>query len=120
MVIFFPWIQNHGRKLRLIGRIGKMLGLQCQSLMLMVRHAGFADEGAVKVVAGIKLNTRFGSEDFHSPAADRIVKARRQNQFIISLSIEYKIVIITELQLGNICPQRDRFGQIKRGSFNAF
>ena len=52
--------QDHGGKSRLVGGIGKMLGLQAEAMTVVVPMAIFGRKGTVEKVPRVKLNARLG------------------------------------------------------------
>ena len=69
--------EDGGGKIRLIDAVGKMLGLERHSVMLLIGDATLADIRAVKPVRRIDLDPRLGREHFHRPAACGVREFRR-------------------------------------------
>ena len=77
LVIGLTGLQQRGRKVGLVGRIGKVLRFQAESFVLLeATRAGRAAE----MVAGVELHARLRREDFHDATALRINRPGRWAQ----------------------------------------
>src|ERR1051326_5440825 len=92
--------QDHGWKLGLVGRIGKMLWLHAKAVAELINPAVFAFQSPIKKIAGIELQTRFGGEDFEHAPAGWFVDSGHACEFA-NLFVENPVMIVTfaELQL---------------------
>ncbi len=67
----------------MVGRIRKMLCLQAKAVALFVDVPLFPGDGSVQEIAGIKLHSRLGGEDFQHASAGWFVDAGSQSQAVI-------------------------------------
>ena len=61
----FTRIEDHRGEIRLVYGIGEVLGLQAESVVLMVDFARLSGEFSIEEIAGVELDTGFGGGDFH-------------------------------------------------------
>src|SRR5687768_13834502 len=80
--------------MRLVRRIGKVLGLQTKRAVLMVRHTADAFQFSVQEIAGVKLHAGLGGEHFDAPAGGRL--AYPANRFQLAASpLQDEVMIVS-------------------------
>ena len=94
----FPRPKNRRRERGLVGRIGKMLSLQAETIAMLVSLSSLADVASIQEVACVKLHTGLGSQNFQDPARGRLVYPSSQSKFPC-LSIKDKIVVVSSASL---------------------
>ena len=80
LMISGAWLKHSRGKLRLVGRVGEVLGLQAQAAPLDVALAPLARQAAVEQIARIELNSWLSGEDCHRAPASRLEEQRRASQ----------------------------------------
>src|SRR5258708_4372928 len=90
---------------------------------MLVSDATLADVRAVEKITAIKLQARFGRQNFHESSRGRLVNRSDQLQ-VFSLAIEHPVMIValSKLQLFVVVldpsTDRSRFVEIERGASN--
>src|ERR1700737_2760669 len=108
-------------KVRVVWRIWKVLRLQADTGPVLVGGAALAYVCAIEKITAIKLQARFGCQDFHEPSRGWLVERGDQLQ-VFSLTIEHPVMIVTlsKLQLFVVVldssPDRSRFVEIERSA----
>src|SRR6266849_8855063 len=86
-------LKNRRRKIRMIGRVWKMLRLQAQSVTQFVDVSLFPRDGSIQEIATVKLHARLRGEYFqHTPAAG-LMDAGGQRQAVV-LPVDHPVVIV--------------------------
>ena len=78
----------------MVGRIGKVLGLQGESKALLVDVPLLTRESSIQEVAGIELHSRLGRVDLQHSPGFRLMHPRRQLQTGAG-SMDHEIVIVS-------------------------
>src|ERR1039458_2490787 len=76
----FAGPEYHRWKMGIVNRIGEMLRLQTNGVVLAVKFSAFAPR-VLEVVGGVKLDCRLIGQHFHDPAGLRFINAGGQRQF---------------------------------------
>src|SRR5258708_32706510 len=90
---------------------------------MLVSDATLADVRAVEKITAIKLQARFGRQNFHESSRRRLVKRSDQLQ-VFSLAVEHPVMIVplSKLQLVVVVldpsSDRSRFVEIERRASN--
>src|SRR5258708_1127753 len=71
-VVALAGLQDHGRELWLIRRIGIVLRFQAERGAARIGEAPFADSFAVEKIAGIELHAGLGGPNFQDAAGGRL------------------------------------------------
>src|SRR6185295_14998712 len=90
-VIFVSRLQFGGGEIRMVGRVGIMLGLQAKCIAVVVNVTALSMHRAVQEVAGIELDARFSGQHLHDASALGIVDLRRQPRRLGDSAIEHKL-----------------------------
>src|SRR5258708_33787729 len=77
-VVALAGLQDHGRELWLVGRIGIVLRCQAERGAARIGEAPLADSFAVEKIAGVKLHARLGGPNSQAPAGGRLCHASGQ------------------------------------------
>src|SRR5262245_50078377 len=88
-----PRLQHRRRKLGLVRRIGKMLGLEAKGASPLINLTTLASNAAIKKIARVELHTWLGCVDLHYPATSGLVHSGGQRQLRVAF-IQYVVVIV--------------------------
>src|ERR1700724_4931801 len=80
--IFLTRFELCGGKVRVVGRIWKVLRLQADTGPVLVGGAALAYVCAIEKITAIKLQARFGYQNFHDPRRGWLVDSVDQLQAI--------------------------------------
>ncbi len=107
----------------MVRRIWKVLRLEAETGPVLVNGATLAFVRTVEKITAIKLQARFGRQDFHESSGRRLVN--RSDRFqVFSLAVEHPVMIVplSKLQLFVVgldpSSDRSRFVEIKRSARN--
>ena len=72
-MIRFTWLEQGGRKMRLVGGVGVVLRFEAEASTFLIRDTAFAGQGTVEEIACVKLDAWLGGPHFQGAAGRRIV-----------------------------------------------
>jgi integrase len=78
----------------MVGRVGKVLGLQAESKALLVDVSLLARYGSIQEVAGIELHSWLRRVDLHHSPGPRLAHPRREHR-IGTGSIDHEVVVVS-------------------------
>src|ERR1700722_7301410 len=76
-VKLLPQLQFRRGKFGMVGRVGKVLSLQTESVARLIHSAFFPGDRTIKKISRVELNARLGRQHFQSPAAGGLVRFGR-------------------------------------------
>src|SRR6476661_6607514 len=76
-------LKNRRRKIRMIGRVWKMLCLQAKAVALFVDVSLFPGDGSIQEIATVKLHARLRGKYFQHAPAGRFMDAGGQRQALV-------------------------------------
>src|SRR5512132_2169958 len=104
--------QQCRRKIRMVWCVGVMLRLETEAAAPPIRLSCFANQFAVKKVAGVELHARLGGRHFKCASGLRLVDTRRALQPGGRRPSEHPVVIVAlpvlDLLVGGIDARADR------------
>src|ERR1700720_2189178 len=86
--------QNRRRKIRMVGRIRVMLGLQAKTVTLFVDMTVLPGNRSIQKVSRVELHCRLGSKDFQHPATGRLMHSRGQSRAVV-FPVDHEVVIVS-------------------------
>lgn len=87
-------VENDGREVGMVGRIGEMLALQTDGRAARERSSALPLV-AVRPVVGVELHARLGGIDGHGAPAVRLFDTRSQCQFARLMLVEHEAMVVT-------------------------
>ena len=120
LVIRFARLEQRRRKLRLIRRVGVMLGFEAESAVFFRGDAAVFDR-AVEEVAGIELDAGIGGVDFHDSPGARRGESRDMREAGAVLVNDEAVVISARIarRLRDRGSDARGAGEVERGVFDA-
>ncbi len=119
VVVNLPGLEFDRGEFRPVGRVGVMLRFHAKGGAMLVNPPVFARDRAVQKIARVKLQARFGRENFQDAAAFRFGHPRHQLQ-LADFLVDDPVVIVaaSELELFVVLPDARpngrRSAEIKR------
>src|SRR5215469_8111502 len=87
-------LQLGRRKLRVVGRVRKVLRLQAECIAAIVNFTACADNAPVEKVARIELDSRLIGEHFQHASCRRLVGFGRQ-LYLLASAVEHPILVVS-------------------------
>src|SRR5580704_7510058 len=124
-VIAITGLQRSGWKIRMIGRVRKVLCLQTQGRMQLIGFAAFTFDRSVQEVSTVELDSRLISQNFQQAPARWIIELRgfpQRSTFTIEDPVVVVAMAAMNLFIVGVNPRADSCGlaKIKRSRFHRF
>src|SRR4051795_3750180 len=107
--------QHRRGETRLVRRIGEVLGLQTEAVVLDVDLAALAGDRGVEQIAVVELDARLGGVDFHHPSTGRVIHPGHRAQ-LADVAVAHEVVVVTGIAVDAAETLADRVwrGEVER------